>query len=1159
MSCELDELSRDSGFPFLTTLAIRRRLEESFQVASLKKYTKQIQDYAMDKIQNSTPTTTTNTHPLIVATQSTSVEPLTVTAPSTSVEPITIASPSISVESQTAAKPSTSVEPLIVATLSTSVEPLIVATPSTSVEPLVVASPATSVEPLTVDNVIESVDTAPQAETNIPEISYHELDHKLFCKKSINQFRGELGLFTKETIPVGTVFGTFDGILVKSYFFTFYDYNSSYILVNNKSITVDCRLSSTLVKNVVDPLDMSKVNAEIIDIESYGMVLRAIKPIDANGEVFISFGQRFWKYYFSNINNLTPDLQLLQKRANACYQIIDKFVTRILETNKINIDFTNNLIKYQYWKFADIMGGGLVNFDNGCYMTSTIQCLAYIPNLARVLMEHEYFQDIQSDTLLYNFISLIKLIHKDNETNKPMEKNIRAQFKKKWTEEKKNCMRYIAIRRTDINASFTPKVHQDSQDFLISFIDKLCLESIYFGILKHHLFDIYIDDSKICECNHVSTKRIYEPMITLDFVNDTDTNCKLIDLLTEYTRRIPGDRDDSGSPSCKCCKCRNNNKESYTESSFYKLPPILIIHLKRYKQELVEDKRKKTMTLTTKIISAEVEFDRYITLKEGTHSLAYYELVSFNVFKGKGTTVNEGHYESYVLSPDKKWYNKNDDNKITESESAFDVINNHKDKAYIYYYRRIPAPLTREVVDLLADSYGNDGRCAVAFDLSLGTNKNGKLADTSFQILLEYKKYYEKHDEDIIKYVEKNNIGLNFFRASDTKDLIIAEKSCVANGTCGFQLDFLLHERIVEQDNSDERDYYITTPKGKPDKHITTPAMMKRFIDHMRNKINLKNIYFKKLLRPTITSSAIKKSNEYSSYKNWIYQRSKLYSSKIISDETYMEELTYYKYVTATDFIEKNASKERFLNNNYYKNIKVEELTIPIWFSISMFNYCKLNHNFSIFYNTKNVIAPYLPNYMILYYSTIRNEASYRYTFKEIKQVCEDFNHGGLNENEHFFLLKTFLFNDNFYNSLRSYHLYLQFIIKYGEFKNCFYNSFSRFNKVNINKAYDYVEDYNVEVVSQVGKKRKIIELDDDDDKQDELKTKAQKKELVAITIKNDLTNSLLEDQNQNGVEMDVVNAANELKSQLFDMLLLTLTSENNDITRKLKKNSINK
>ena len=176
-------------------------------------------------------------------------------------------------------------------------------------------------------------------------------------------------------------------------------------------------------------------------------------------------------------------------------------------------------------------------------------------------------------------------------------------------------------------------------------------ENKYFDMLKHHLFDIYIDTKKICECNHVSCKRIYELMISLSFVNDTITNCKLIDLLTEYTRRIPGDRDN-GIPCYKCCKCSNDNKESYTKTTFDKLPPILIIQLKRYKQVEVEDKRTKIITLTTKIISAEIEFDRYITLKEGTGSSAYYELVSLNLFKG--TTVNEGHYESYVLSPDKR-------------------------------------------------------------------------------------------------------------------------------------------------------------------------------------------------------------------------------------------------------------------------------------------------------------------------------------------------------------------------------------------------------------------------------------------------------------------------------------------------------------------------
>ena len=608
----------------------------------------------------------------------------------------------------------------------------------------------------------------------------------------------------------------------------------------------------------------------------------------------------------------------------------------------------------------------------------------------------------------------------------------------------------------------------------------------------------------------------------------------------------------------------------------------------------MEDNRKK-ITLTTKIISAEVEFDRYITLKEGTGSSAYYELVSLNLFKG--TTVNEGHYESYVLSPDKRWYNKNDNNKITESESAFNVINNHKKEAYIFYYRRIPNPITREVADLLADSYGDDGRCAVAFHVSMETNNNGKLTDSSFQIFNDYRKSFQNDlNQDIIEYVKKHEIKLNFFRVLDKNVL----NSCVGNGTCGFQLDFLLHERIVEQDDSDERDYYITTPKGKPDRHITSPAMMKRFIDHMRNKVNLNKIYFKNVLRPKIVSPTIKKlkPNEYTSYENWIYERTKLCQSKKISGVTYMEELAYYKYLTVTDFIENNASKERFLNSKYNKDIDIKELKIPLWFSISMFNYCKLDHKFSIFFNTKNVSAPYLPNYMILYYSTFKNEAFYEYESEEIEKVCEDLNHGGLNESEHFFLMKTYLLTDNFHNSLRLYHLVLQFVIKYGEFDRSFNNNFRRLNAVNIKRAYDHVEDYNFveevvnvnkEVVSIIGSKRKIIVLDDDDDEQHLSQnnlidqTQIQKDALEAETIKKDLTNAFLEDehqnnvsvamdtdvvndallgdQNQNSVEMDVLNAArndfqsqNELKSQLFDLLLFTLTSENNDITRKLKR-----
>ena len=102
MSCELDELSKDSAFPFLTTTAIRSRLEESFKVASLKKYTKQIQDYSMDKLQTTTTTSPTkkNTLPPIVAT-STCAGTLTVATLSTSVGSLTEATPSTSVVTHT--------------------------------------------------------------------------------------------------------------------------------------------------------------------------------------------------------------------------------------------------------------------------------------------------------------------------------------------------------------------------------------------------------------------------------------------------------------------------------------------------------------------------------------------------------------------------------------------------------------------------------------------------------------------------------------------------------------------------------------------------------------------------------------------------------------------------------------------------------------------------------------------------------------------------------------------------------------------------------------------------------------------------------------------------------------------------------------------------
>jgi len=60
------------------------------------------------------------------------------------------------------------------------------------------------------------------------------------------------------------------------------------------------------------------------------------------------------------------------------------------------------------------------------------------------------------------------------------------------------------------------------------------------------------------------------------------------------------------------------------------------------------------------------------------------------------------------------------------------------------------------------------------------------------------------------------------------------ENSCAPNGTCGYQLSFLLFQRMDNQDTSFQKDQYIYDPKC----HISQPKIMKHFLHHINNIIN---------------------------------------------------------------------------------------------------------------------------------------------------------------------------------------------------------------------------------------------------------------------------------------------------------------------------------
>jgi len=114
--------------------------------------------------------------------------------------------------------------------------------------------------------------------------------------------------------------------------------------------------------------------------------------------------------------------------------------------------------------------------------------------------------------------------------------------------------------------------------------------------------------------------------------------------------------------------------------------------------------------------------------------------------------------------------------------------------------------------------------------------------------------------------------------------------------------------------------------------------------------------------------------------------------------------LALYKYHEAAERIINNSGSKEFYKNIYPKTISIKDLNITLYFGVNMFQHCKQKINYSIFCNTKNIRAPYIPNYYILCYSTICESPTLSYSYEQVIDVAEVLNHGALEESEHFCL-----------------------------------------------------------------------------------------------------------------------------------------------------------
>lgn len=152
-------------------------------------------------------------------------------------------------------------------------------------------------------------------------------------------------------------------------------------------------------------------------------------------------------------------------------------------------------------------------------------------------------------------------------------------------------------------------------------------------------------------------------------------NTTLDDCLMEFIK----DETLDGSNKYSCDKCKTHTN-AIKNMKLFKLPPIIIIQLKRYKSNGFHQIKNNTNVIFP---INDLSFDKYMSsfIKDNSK----YNL--FAVTQQIGS-LNGGHYIAYGLNPiNKKWYLHDDSNikYIPDNEIEKEIYTN---KSYILYYQK---------------------------------------------------------------------------------------------------------------------------------------------------------------------------------------------------------------------------------------------------------------------------------------------------------------------------------------------------------------------------------------------------------------------------------------------------------------------------------------
>ncbi|XP_063782063.1 ubiquitin carboxyl-terminal hydrolase 8 isoform X2 [Pseudophryne corroboree] len=328
---------------------------------------------------------------------------------------------------------------------------------------------------------------------------------------------------------------------------------------------------------------------------------------------------------------------------------------------------------------------GLRNLGNTCYMNSILQCLCNTPRLAEYFHKNCY----QTDINRFNILG-----HKGE-----VAEEFGIIMKALWTGQYKYISpKDFKVTIGKINDQFAGYSQQDSQELLLFLMDGLHEDLNKADNRKRHKEENndHLNDSQAADVAWMKHKQLNESIIVALFQGQfkstvqcltchkksrtfeafmylslplpSSSKCSLQDCLKSFSKEEK--LTDNNRFYCSNCKSR---RDSMKKIEIWKLPPVLLVHLKRFSYE---GRWKQKLQTCVDFPLEFLDLSQYVI---GPKTFKRYNL--FGVSNHYGG-LDGGHYTAYCKNAMRQRWFKFDDQEVSE----ISVSSVKSSAAYILFY-----------------------------------------------------------------------------------------------------------------------------------------------------------------------------------------------------------------------------------------------------------------------------------------------------------------------------------------------------------------------------------------------------------------------------------------------------------------------------------------